>query len=249
MTRILIWDIPTRIFHWLLAGGFIAAFGIANLVDDESPGFRLHMLIGLVMGFMVLLRVVWGIVGSRHARFGSFLYGPRAVIGFIRGLTTKGSPRYASHNPGTSVAVFTILALVLGLAGTGLLMGSGYEAAEDIHEVLAWALLATAGVHLAGITWHTVKHRENIALSMVDGRKEAAVADAIPSGRPLVGLLFLLLTGAWAGSLYAGYDLAAGTVTLPVIGSTIQLGEVEKEHGEGRGRGEAGEHEDDEDDD
>lgn len=251
MTRILIWDIPTRLFHWLLAASFIGAFTVANLVDDESPTFRVHMLLGLVMAFMVLLRVVWGLVGTRWARFRSFVFGPGALLAYLRGSASSDGPRYAGHNPGAAAAIFLILALVLGLAVTGLMMGGGNESVEDLHEVLAWSLLGAVGLHLAGLVWHTVRHREKVALSMVDGHKEAEHSAAIPSARPLVGLLFLLLTGAWAGGLLSGYDAATGQVKLPLIGTTLQLGE--NEGGEGHGeKGEGGEHGergDDDDDD
>lgn len=65
MKRILVWDLPTRLFHWLLAASFIAAFTIANVVDDDSATFVVHMLLGAVMSAMVVQRVLWGVVGSR----------------------------------------------------------------------------------------------------------------------------------------------------------------------------------------
>ena len=81
MRRTLVWDIPTRLFHWLFAGGFIAAAVIALGQGDDSPLFPYHGMIGLALGLLLVLRVVWGFVGSRHARFGSFAFGPRAVAG------------------------------------------------------------------------------------------------------------------------------------------------------------------------
>ena len=81
MRRTLVWDIPTRLFHWLFAGGFIAAAVIALGQSDDSPLFPYHGIIGLALGLMLVLRVLWGIVGTRHARFGSFAFGPRAVAG------------------------------------------------------------------------------------------------------------------------------------------------------------------------
>ena len=83
MNRILIWDIPTRVFHWLLTGTLIAALSIALVVDDDSTVFQLHMLFGLIAAFVVILRLLWGIVGSRYARFGSFLFGPKALFGYL----------------------------------------------------------------------------------------------------------------------------------------------------------------------
>jgi cytochrome b len=84
MTRLLVWDLPVRLFHLLLGLTFIGAFTIANVVDDESVLFSAHMLLGLLMAFMVVLRLIWGFVGTKHARFADFLHGPRAVVTYLR---------------------------------------------------------------------------------------------------------------------------------------------------------------------
>jgi cytochrome b len=248
--RILVWDIPVRLFHWLLAAAFIGAFVIANLVDDESSLFPLHMLLGGIVAFMVLLRVIWGFVGSRYARFGSFAFGPRALGGYVRGaFAGKAERRYAGHNPGSAWAAYGMLAIALGLAFTGAFMSSGGELFEEIHEILAWAMIALVGAHVAGMIWHTIRHQENIARSMVDGRKQGDPAAAIGSSHALVGVAFLALTGLWAGALYAGYDAPSSQLTLPLIGKTIKLGEAE-EHGEReRGKHEKHDDHDDHDDD
>lgn len=242
--RILVWDIPVRLFHWLLAGSFIGAFAIANLVDDDNSLFALHMLLGGVMAFMVLLRIVWGFVGSPHARFAAFAFGPRAVLGYLRGAATGVAPRHTGHNPGTSVAVWAMLALALGLAVTGAFMGRVGEVFEEIHEVLAWSMAAVVVVHVAGVVWHTIRHRENIAGSMLSGYKRGDPVKAIGSSHVLVGVGFLALTGLWAGALVNGYDGAKRSLTL--AGMTLQLGESDegghREKGEGREeRGERGE--------
>ena len=74
MPRVLIWDLPTRIFHWLLTIGFFAAAAISLAADDDSSLFSAHMILGIVLGVMVMLRIVWGFVGTQHARFTSFLF-------------------------------------------------------------------------------------------------------------------------------------------------------------------------------
>jgi cytochrome b len=242
MTRILVWDLPTRLFHWLLAGSFLAAFAVAVTTDDDGALFPVHMLLGLVVAFMVVLRLVWGVIGSRHSRFSGFAWNPKDLVAYLKEAFSGGAGRlWAGHNPGSTWAAAVMLACALGLAGTGLLMSQGSEVAEEVHEVLAWTLLATVGVHLAGIAWHTLRHREVIALSMVDGRKRGDPAEAIASSRPLAGLAFLGLTGAWAGGLVTSYDPADSTVTLPLIGE-LTLGEGEEHGHEGHG----GEEEDEE---
>lgn len=246
MKRILVWDLPTRLFHWLLAGGFIAAFVIANIAGHKDDVFPVHMLIGLGLGFIVILRLVWGFVGTRYARFRSFLFGPKAVIGYLRGVATGTGERHVGHNPGSSSAIFAILALVLGLVVTGVLAGDGSHTAEEIHGVLATVLLIVTIIHVLGVIIHTWRHRENIAASMVVGHKEGDPAAAIPGAKPVVGLVFLLLTGLWAWGLGAGYDGTTRQVTLPVVGQTLQLGEVREP---GDHADPARTHDDDDDDD
>ncbi|PKN55004.1 MAG: cytochrome b [Deltaproteobacteria bacterium HGW-Deltaproteobacteria-14] len=243
MKRILVWDLPTRLFHWLLAGGFIAAFVIANVAGHRDALFPVHMLVGLSLAFMVVLRLVWGFVGTRYARFRSFLFGPKAVLGYLRGVASGTGERHIGHNPGSSMAIFAFLALFLGLAVTGILMGGGSEAAEDVHELLAYALLVTAIAHVLGIALHTWRHRENIAKTMVDGHKEGAPDAAITGAKPVIALVFIALTGLFAWRVVAGYDATTKQLTLPLIGQTLQLGKVEGEGEHGGG------HHDDHDDD
>jgi cytochrome b len=245
MKRILAWDIPTRLFHWLLAGAFLGAFIIGNVAEDEGSLFSVHMLLGATAGFMVLLRIIWGFVGSRYARFSSFALSPAKVLAYLKGTVSGGAQRYAGHNPGTSWTSIAIFVMVLGLVATGVLMGNGGgEAVEEIHEVLAFGTLAVVGVHVAGIIFHTIRHRENIAASMFHGRKQANDGDDIRSPRPVAAVVFLVLTGLWSGGLFSGYDAATSQVTLPLIGQTIQVGEGE-EHGEHEEYEEHEEHEDD----
>ncbi len=251
MKRILVWDLPVRVFHWLLAASFLGAFAIANLVDDESTLFVVHMWLGGIVAFMVLLRLVWGLVGSRHARFGGFALSPKALVEYVKGTISGKGERHAGHNPASSFAAIAMFVLALGLALTGALMSSGGEAFEEIHEVLAWTMMAIVALHVAGIVLHTMRHRENIALSMISGRKLGEPAAAIESPRALVAVAFLGLTGLWAGALYDGYDAAGRQVTLPLVGQTLKLGEAEEHEGasEGEKHERRGHHDDDDDDD
>lgn len=229
MTRALVWDLPVRLFHWLFAAGFVGAAAISLVLGEDSPLFPYHAIIGLTLALMVVLRVAWGVVGPRWARFGSFVFGPRETIAYMLSTLIGGGKRYIGHNPGSAVAIFAMLALTLGLAVTGVMMARGNEGLKDIHEVMAYAMCAVVGVHILGVVLHTVRHRENLTLSMIRGTKDADPADGIGSGRPLAAAVFVLVVGAFAVGLLRNYDAAAQSTTLPVLGTPLQIGESEGE--------------------
>ncbi|MEK6703581.1 MAG: cytochrome b/b6 domain-containing protein, partial [Planctomycetota bacterium] len=150
MNRIPIWDLPTRLFHWLFAGGFAGAAVIALVLGEHSTLFPYHSIIGLTLGLMVALRVVWGLVGTRYARFSSFAYGPGALIAYIKGVLFGGDKRHVGHNPGSAYGVFAMLALVAALAVTGVMLALGNKGVKEIHELLTWVMVGFVGVHVLG---------------------------------------------------------------------------------------------------
>jgi cytochrome b len=227
MNPVLIWDLPTRLFHWLLSGGFIAAAIIALALGEDSPLFPYHAMIGLTIALMVCLRIIWGIAGTRYAKFGTFIFGPAAVIEYMKGTVVGGGKRYIGHNPGSALAIFALLALVLAMAVTGIMLGQGNEGVKEVHEVLAWITVGFVVAHVLGVALHTVRHRENITLSMIHGKKQAEPSDAIASANPIIAVVFLAIAGVWGGALIRSYNPATQTTTLPLIGTVLQLGENE----------------------
>jgi cytochrome b len=234
----LVYDLPTRLFHATFAALFIAAFALAKLGEDQAAVFRLHMLAGLTLGSTVLLRVLWGLFGTKHARFTGFALSPAALVRYFRGILSGSKERWAGHNPASSWVALVMLALAGALGFTGWQMANGNgEQFEDVHELCANAFAILALAHVAGVVVHTVRHRDPIALSMIHGRKnEVANGETIQATRPLVGVAYLAIVLGFGASLAATYDSNAGTVA--VLGTTIHLGEGEEgEDGEGRGRG------------
>lgn len=245
MSKNLVWDIPTRLFHGLFAAGFIAAAVISLVLGDDSPLFPYHAIIGLVITLMVCLRVVWGLVGSRYARFSSFAFGPAAVSQYMKATLFGGGKRYIGHNPGSAYAIFAMLALMIGLAATGFMMGQGNESVKDIHEVLAYVMVGVVIAHVLGVALHTIRHRENIVASMIHGRKDADQAEGIRSAHPALAVAFLAVVGAWSFGLIRNFDPTTQTTRLPVLGTSLQIGEVENEGGGERGRADTKRHDDD----
>lgn len=241
----LVWDLPTRLFHWSLAILFSGAFLLAISSSEHSRSFMIHMLVGLVLAFAILLRVVWGLIGSRPSRFSAFLYSPAALGRYVQ-LALKGADRPgAGHNPGSSYAIYAMLLLPLALVATGLLKNGGGEWAEDLHAVLAYSMVAVVGLHLLGVAWHARRHRDGIGLTMWHGRRPVPEAEAIPSSRRWAGAAFMVLVGAWGLGLARGFQASSRQVVLPLVGSVLPLGEAKEGEGqEGRIPGGLGRHRD-----
>ncbi len=230
MKRIMIWDVPIRVFHWVFAICAGAALAIGMLVDDDGAVFPLHKLFGLSAAFVLVVRLVLGVAGSRHNRFRALVFSPAATVRYLREAITGGAARHVAHNPGAAAAAVAMFLVVAVLVWSGL--GYGGEVGEEAHEILGWVLLALIAAHVAGLVLHTVRHRENIALSMVTGARSGPADQALRSSQPILGVVVLLVAAAWMGGLFASYDGAKKTAVVPVLGTTLQLGEeAEREPG------------------
>jgi cytochrome b len=225
VSRVLIWDLPTRIFHWLLTIGFFVSAAMALTANEESSLFTAHMIVGIMPGVLVLLRIVWGFTGTRYARFTSFLLSPMSLMRYILGIWNGSEPRSIGHNAGSSYAIFAMLGLILATSVTGLMISHGSEAAEELHEISSYLLMLVVVAHIGGVVWYSLRHGENITLSMFTGRKEASEDAAIASSHPILGIVFLLLISLMTLRLFQNYNGATRTTTLPGLGITIPLGE------------------------
>ena len=192
---ILVWDAPVRVFHWLMVLSFIGAF-----VTAESERWRLaHVTLGYTMAGLVVFRLLWGLIGTRYARFASFVRGPRAVAAYI-GSILRGQPEHhAGHNPAGAVAIVALLALTCITAAAGWAtyyeIGGGWI--EDLHEGAANAMLAIVVVHVLGVLVSSWLHRENLLMGMVTGRKPGAPQEGIRSAWRAVAALMLVVVPAF----------------------------------------------------
>ncbi len=230
MRNKLVYDWPTRLFHGLFASGFVIAFAIAKTQDEDSFRFPIHMLIGLGWSVLILFRLIWGVMGSRHARFSGFNLGPRAMIDYFRSILSQRAPDSAGHNPASSWVAILMLLMGSGMVVSGLLMVNGLygEWAEEVHEWCGNGFLILAGIHVAGVLIHLARRRDGIVLSMIDGKKSHdTVGEAIPSSRPVSGVLLLLILLALGFGIARSYD--SQTRTLRMAGITLILGEAESQ--------------------
>ena len=168
--RILVWDLPVRAFHWLLAITFAGAF-----LTAESERYRdVHVALGYTMLGLLAFRLIWALVGSRYARLSSFAFGPRAVLAYLRSLLTLRPLHYLGHNPAGSWVIYllVVLGLLTGVAGYATYNDVGGEWLEELHEGTANAMLTLVVVHVAGVVVSSFLHRENLVGSMVTGYKK-----------------------------------------------------------------------------
>lgn len=199
--RTLVWDLPTRVFHWLLAATFAGAY----LISDGERLRDVHILLGYSTAGLVAFRVLWGLVGTRYARFTSFPLAPRALFGYLRSLLSLSPSHYFGHNPAGSWAILGMLALIAGTALTGWAnaVEVGPEWMEDVHEAFANATLALIVVHVGAVIASSLLHRENLPRAMVTGFKPGS-GPAAGGTRWFVAAALVAVLGAfWAGAIPA----------------------------------------------
>jgi cytochrome b len=188
-----VWDLPLRLFHWLL----VAAIAVAFLSSEEDSALnQWHIISGWVAGILLAFRMVWGLVGGEHSRFANFLH-PSRIGDHISGLLRGHQEPTLGHNPLGAVAVVILLLLIAVTVWTGAFGG---EAAEETHEVIAWLLLAMIAIHVSAVAIMSALERENLIRAMVTGRKPAArhpaAADARTPGATAVMVAVALVAGA-----------------------------------------------------
>jgi cytochrome b len=178
-----VWDSAVRIFHWSLA----TAFFVAYFTEDDLLGP--HVWAGYLVLGLVVFRVLWGFVGSAHARFSDFVNSPRSVLNYLRSLRAGQAKRYLGHNPAGGAMIIALLVslAVVCVSGValyglepgagplvGLMHGLGHDAEdvlEEVHEVAAQLTLLLVVIHVAGVIAESLRERENLIRAMVTGRK------------------------------------------------------------------------------
>ncbi len=196
--KVPIWDLPTRLFHWLLAGLVGFSWWTAETHRDD-----LHIWSGLAILTLLIFRILWGFVGSSTARFANFVRGPRAVFGYLR-----GDWRGVGHNPLGAISVIALLALLIVQVGLGLISSdedglvegplaplvslATSDWAVDLHEDLFNVLLALIGLHLAAILFYRLRGKGLVG-PMITGNGPAGPGmEPMRRGKTWAAILCLL---------------------------------------------------------
>lgn len=169
-SEIKVWDIAVRIFHWSL----VASFAFAWLSAEEWD--KAHEYVGYYIGGLIIFRLLWGLIGTKYARFTNFVYSPSHIINYLKSQLTHKSERYLGHNPAGGAMIIALLISLSATTVTGILMTTnkywGSEFLEEAHEAAATLTLVLVGLHVAGVLYSSLAHNENLVRSMINGRKK-----------------------------------------------------------------------------
>lgn len=199
--QVSVWDFPTRIFHWSFAAIVIIAY-VSSEADDGA--FWIHIYSGTLLIGFVVFRMIWGIIGSRHALFSDFVRGPATVSEYGRRLLSFRPAHSVGHNPLGGWMVVALLTVVLLASLTGLMtreddyVGPLSHIAGGLfgeaHEGLGSFVLVLVGVHVLGVIAHGLISRENLVRAMITGLKtvpagvKAVSVDPVGIVRPVIAL-------------------------------------------------------------
>ena len=182
--QFLVWDLPTRLFHWLLVITVTVAAGTGFLAPESWLG--VHYWAGSLIALLVVFRVAWGFWGSGFSRFRSFVFPLHETVNHLRSVLRFKTGQYIGHNPAGALMVFGLLIVLSVLSATGLIVLGGQEnigifagfvsfetgaMVADIHEVFAYSLLAMIGAHLLGVLGESIISKQKLVRAMITGRK------------------------------------------------------------------------------
>jgi len=181
-----VWDLPLRIFHWLLVAGFFTAY----LTEDEL--LSVHVWAGYTVFGLLIFRLIWGFVGNDYAKFANFLCSPAASYQYTKDVIALKSKRYLGHNPAGAAMIVMLIVTLFATVISGLvvyaadqnlgplagIVGTHNEKLwEEVHEFSANFTLLLVGVHILGVIFESVVHHESLVKAMLTGYKRPNTSD------------------------------------------------------------------------
>jgi len=170
-----VWDPFVRVFHWSLVMLFVIAYATGDEIE------RVHIYAGYTIAVLIALRVLWGFIGSRHARFTDFVRSPREIIAYLRAVARWEAPHHLGHNPAGGLMILLLLGTLAVTCATGLAMTTdafwGAKWVEEVHETCANLTVGLVLFHILGAVTTSLMYGENLVKAMVTGRKRVGMDD------------------------------------------------------------------------
>lgn len=229
----LVWDLPTRIFHWVLALAFVAAW----ITHEDNRYLYVHVVAGYLFFGLLIFRLIWGIVGSHYSRFRAFAHNWHSAREYLKALITGNASRHIGHNPAGSWAIFLMLATGVLVSISGLVVLGGEEGhgilrgvvsyrigneAKEVHEVLSTAMLLLVILHISGVIVESIIHKENLPKSMITGYKAGGEPGIEVSPFRLFGMtMFIAVIGLGVYAFKGYIQENPNAPYMPFIGPSL----------------------------
>lgn len=223
---ILIWGVPVRVFHWML----VLNFSVAWLTAEADQWLLVHVISGYTVGGLVAFRLLWGLFGTRHARFASFVRGPKAVLSYLGDFVRGRHQSFAGHNPagGLAIMALLLLAALTTLSGWAFHEQLAGEWLEDIHETLANLMLALVLLHVAAVLVTSFMTGDRLVKAMWTGRKNSGPhSQGIRRTWRSLGILILIAVMSFWWFRWDEMAKASGDTSL-----SLSSHEKERHHGD-----------------
>ena len=207
MKKHLVWDIPVRLFHWLLVACLFGQWLTAEVLEDTM---QIHFYIGYFTLGLIIFRLVWGFIGTKYAKFNSFISGPKAIFRYLRSLKAKQKSFTIGHNPLGGLILPAVLLLVGLQAVSGLFTsddiisaGPYFDSADStlqkwmqwLHHNIFDVLIGIVVIHLLAIAWYRIAFKHNLITPMLSGHKAVEASKGIAHSK-LVRALFIAIVVA-----------------------------------------------------
>jgi len=205
MKKNLVWDIPVRLFHWLLVLCLLGQWLTAEVLEDAMD---IHFYIGYFTLGLIIFRLIWGFVGTKYSKFTSFISGPKIMLAYLRSIISKQHTLSIGHNSVGGLILPAVIILVGLQAISGLFTsddivysGPYYGSANvELQQWMQWlhhnvfnVLLAIIALHLLAIAWYLIFLKHNLIQPMLDGKKAVALKDGITHSQILKAILIICL--------------------------------------------------------
>ena len=212
MQKTLVWDLPTRLFHWLIVASLLAQYATVEWLENKV---QWHFYIGYFTLFLIVFRLIWGVVGTRHAKFSNFVTGPKKVFSYVKTLFNRQSEPAIGHNPlgGWFVIVMLILLAIQAISGLfmtdDIFLDGPYRqlASEEtldlmntLHHLAFDALLYVIALHIGAVIFYSVYKKQKLVPAMVHGSKDSVKESktaGIADSRLLRALIVALIAAAF----------------------------------------------------
>jgi cytochrome b len=213
-TNVRVWDLPTRVFHWVLALCVIGAVASAKIGGNA---IEWHMRLGCVVFALLAFRILWGLVGGRWSRFAAFVYGPGTLVRYLRGASRPDEHHDVGHSPLGALSVFGLLAILAAQVGTGLFADDEIATTGPLNKFVAGAtglaltawhkgwgqglVITLSLLHVAAVVYYLVAKKRNLVRPMWDGDKPLPESVPASADGGAARLLALVLLAACAGGV------------------------------------------------